>query len=57
MRVLKQKYAFIFGNHDDEAELNRRQILELEQSHPYSLTNYNQYHSENWTGSDYVLEV
>ena len=32
-------YAMILGNHDDEADLNRRQIAALDKSNPYSLFN------------------
>jgi len=31
-------WAFAFGNHDDEADLNRTEIIRLDQTHPLSLT-------------------
>jgi len=32
-------YAYTFGNHDDEGDLTRRQIVRLDQTNPYSLRN------------------
>lgn len=32
-------YAYTLGNHDDEADLTRRQIVRLDQTNPYSLRN------------------
>jgi 3',5'-cyclic AMP phosphodiesterase CpdA len=38
MRRLKKPYAYVFGNHDDGADLSRDEILRLDQTHPYSYT-------------------
>ena len=35
---LKKPYGYTLGNHDSEADLNRRQIVELDMKHPYSYT-------------------
>lgn len=35
----KVPYAFVFGNHDTEADLSMAQIAALEANHPYSLFN------------------
>jgi len=32
-------YAYALGNHDDEGDLTRRQIVRLDQTNPYSLRN------------------
>lgn len=41
MRKLKVPYAYTLGNHDDQGDLNRKQIVDLDQTHPFSLTQYN----------------
>jgi len=32
-------HPYTFGNHDDEGDLTRRQIVRLDQTNPYSLRN------------------
>lgn len=41
MYKLKIPYAYTLGNHDDQGDLNRKQIVDLDSTHNYSLTQYN----------------
>ena len=38
MRERSTPYAYTLGNHDDEANLSRREIIELDMTNPTSLT-------------------
>ena len=38
-RELKVPYAYLLGNHDDEADLTRREIMKIDMTHEYSLSN------------------
>lgn len=38
MRERNTPYAYTLGNHDDEANLSRREIIELDMTNPTSLT-------------------
>ena len=48
-------YAYTLGNHDDEANLSRTEIIELDITNPNSLTSI--YYSEKDGASNYVLPV
>jgi hypothetical protein len=52
----KVKYAYVFGNHDTEADLNGIEIGELEKTHPFSLfQGSSSVDSEGY--SNYVLPI
>lgn len=48
-------YAYTLGNHDDEANLSRREIIELDMTNPNSLTSL--YYSEMDGASNFVIPV
>jgi predicted MPP superfamily phosphohydrolase len=54
MRKLKVPYAYTLGNHDDQADYSRKQIVDLDCTHNYSLVQY----SSNITGAtNYWLPI
>jgi predicted MPP superfamily phosphohydrolase len=54
MRKLKIPYAYTLGNHDDQADLSRKQIVDLDSTHNYSMVQYN----SNVTGAtNYYLPI
>jgi predicted MPP superfamily phosphohydrolase len=54
MRKMKVPYAYTLGNHDDQADFTRKQIIDLDRTHNYSLTQYN----PNITGAtNYYLPI
>lgn len=54
MEVNKVKYAYTLGNHDDQANLSRQEILDLDKTNPFSITKQ----SINITGiTNYILPI
>ena len=54
MEKLKIPYAYALGNHDDEADLTRKQIIDLDQTNKYSLSQYN---SECTGATNYFIPI
>ena len=48
-------YGYTLGNHDSEADLTRRQIVDLDMLHPYSLTK--QAEAPGYGASTFVIPV
>jgi len=55
MMNLHYRWAFAIGNHDDEADLDREQIIALDRSYPLSLTEFGP--TSIHGASNYVLPV
>jgi hypothetical protein len=54
MLKTKVKYAYTLGNHDDQANLSRQQILDLENTNPFSITSQ----SRKITGiTNYIIPI
>lgn len=54
MEKLNVPYAYTFGNHDDQANINRQQIVELDMQNKMSLTKFN---GEVTGATNYVVNI
>jgi 3',5'-cyclic AMP phosphodiesterase CpdA len=48
MRLAKKPYAYTFGNHDDQGNLSREEIVKLDMTHPYSMMNGSAVNNSNY---------